>query len=204
MTTYTLVGAPRTRTMRVTWLLEELGQPYTLQVNLPQSDSVRRLNPLGKVPVLRTGDDVLTDSTAILTYLADRHGQFTFPAGTVDRARQDARTHFVLDEMDSLLWTAARHSFILPEEWRVPDIKPSLRWEFERSVARFEKFLQDGPFLMGETMTIADIIAAHCGVWATAARFPVESEIFRSYVDRLQSRPAYLRASVAGDTTASA
>jgi glutathione S-transferase len=200
MTPYTVVGSPRTRTMRVIWMLEELGQPYTLQADPPQSDPVRRLNPLGKVPVLLVGDAVLTDSTAILTYLADRHDSLTFPAGTIDRARQDARTHFALDEMDSLLWTAARHSFILPEERRIPDIKPSLKWEFERSVARFEALLGDGPFLMGDTMTIADIIAAHCGGWAIAAKFPVESAVFRDYIDRLRSRPAYQRASEAGAT----
>ena len=125
MSDYTIVGSPRTRTMRVIWMLEELGQPYALQADPPQSDAVRRLNPLGKVPILLSGDAVLTDSTAILTYLADRHGQLTFPAGTVDRARQDARTHFVLDEMDSLLWTAARHSFILPQP-RLSEVRERL------------------------------------------------------------------------------
>jgi glutathione S-transferase len=194
MSGYTLYGSTRNRGMRVIWMLEELGQPYRLHTDPPQSDGVRAVNPLGKVPVLLDGDAVLTDSVAILTYLADKHGALTFPAGTLERARQDARTLFVLDEMDSLLWMAARHSFILPEERRMPEIKTSLKWEFEQAVARFETLLGDGPFLMGDTMTIADILAAHCGGWAIAARFPVESERFRAYVDRLRARPAFLRA----------
>ena len=198
MTTYTVVGNVRSRALRVLWMLEELGQPYMLQVEMPRSDAVRALNPLGKVPVLIVDGVPLTDSTAILTFLADRHGALTFPAGTIERARQDGRTHFVLDEMDAILWTASRHSFILPEEHRLPEIKSSLKWEFERSVRSFETLLGDGPFLMGETMTIADIIAAHCGGWAVAAKFPLESVVFREYVERLRARPAFARAVAAG------
>jgi glutathione S-transferase len=198
MTAYTVVGNVKSRALRVLWMLEEIGQPYSLQVEMPRSDAVKALNPLGKVPVLIVDDIPLTDSTAILTFLADRHGALTFPAGTIERARQDGRTHFVLDEMDAVLWMAARHSFILPEEHRVPDIKPSLKWEFERSVTAFETLLGEGPFLMGETMTIADIIAAHCGGWAIGAKFPVESPIFRDYVERLRARPAFARALAAG------
>ncbi len=194
MSGYTVYGSPRNRGIRVIWMLEELGQSYRLHTDPPRSDAVRAVNPLGKVPVLLDGDAALTDSVAILTYLADKHGALTFPAGTLERARQDARMLFVLDEMDSILWTAARHSFILPEEMRMPDIKTSLKWEFEQAIARFETLLGEGPFLMGDTMTIADIVAAHCGGWAIAARFPVESESFRAYVDRLRARPAFLRA----------
>lgn len=194
MNDYTVFGSTKNRGLRVIWMLEELGQPYRLQTDPPRSDAVRALNPLGKVPVLLDEDAVLTDSVAILTYLADKHGALTFPAGTLDRARQDARTLFILDQMDSLLWTAARHSFILPEELRLPEIKTSLKWEFERAIAHFETLLGDGPFLMGDTMTIADIVAAHCGGWAIAARFPMESDGFRAYVDRLRARPAFARA----------
>lgn len=180
--------------MRVLWMLEELGQPYDHQPEFPQSDAVRTLNPLGKVPVLIEGDTVLTDSVAILTYLADKHGALTFPAGTLARARQDALTHFLLDEMDALLWTAARHSFVLPEDRRVPEVKDSLRWEYGRTEKRLAAFLGDGPFLMGETMTIPDIIAIHCWGWAIAARFPQSEPTVRAYAERLRSREAFQRA----------
>jgi glutathione S-transferase len=198
MSDYTVIGSPKNRGFRVIWMLEELGLPYRLETELPRSDRVRSLNPLGKVPILLDGDDVLTDSVAILTYLADKHSAFTFPAGTIARARQDGRMQFVVDEMDSLLWTAAKHSFVLPEDKRVPDVKPSLKWEFSQSVKRFETLLGDGPYLMGAEMTIADILACHCGGWASVARFPVSSDVFRSYIDRLRARPAYGRAQAAG------
>ena len=191
---YTVIGSPRSRTLRVLWFLEEAGIAYEHLPLSPRSDEVKALNPSGKVPVLLEGEKAFTDSTAIMTYLADKHAKLTFAAGTQQRATQDGHTNFLLDEFDGVLWMAARHSFILPEERRVPQIKDSLKWEFERSQARFVERLGEGPFLMGETLTLADIIAAHLGRWATNAKFPITQANFRDYIDRLIARPAFKRA----------
>ncbi|MFW8635896.1 glutathione S-transferase family protein [Cribrihabitans pelagius] len=189
---YTVIGTPRTRAFRVLWALEEIGAPYELKLHGPQSPEVRALNTSGKVPVLVEGEEAISDSTAIVTYLADKHGQLTASAGTLARARQDALTHLVLDELDAVLWTAARHSFILPEEHRVSAVKESLKWEFARNLARLEARL-GGHFLMGDEFTIADIICGHCLNWAYAAKFPVESEGMLAYGKRLRARDAYRR-----------
>jgi len=195
---YIVIGTRPTRTLRVLWALEEMGLPYENRSDPPRSAAVRQQNPSGKVPVLicptDTGPVALTDSTAILTFLSDRHGQLTNPAGSIARAQQDSLTQVILDECDALLWTAARHSFILPAEHRLPAIKDSLRWEFGQNLARLADRLQ-GPFLMGAQMTIADIIFAHCLSWAVAAKFPVDPPAMRHYHDRMRARPAYLRAS---------
>jgi len=191
---YTVIGGTRSRTLRVLWLLEEMAIPYQHQGAAPRSDDVLAHNPLGKIPVLLDGDHAFSDSTAILTYLADKHAKFTFPAGTPQRAIQDGHTGFLLDEFDACLWMAGRHSFVLPEEHRLPAIKDSLKWEFQRSQKQFATRLGDGPFLMGETMTIADIIAAHCGGWAANAKFPVTEPAFIDYLARVRSRPALARA----------
>ena len=190
---YTVYGTVATRTFRVLWMLEEVGAAYTHEAAAPQSEQIRTLSSLGKIPVLTVDGTALTDSVAILTFLADRHGALTFPAGTLDRARQDGLTHQVVDELDALLWTSARHSFILPEERRVPAIRDSLIWEFERNLERLDARLA-GPFLMGEEMTIADIVACHCLGWATVAKFPLGSERLQEYVRRLRARDAYARA----------
>ncbi len=190
---YTVIGGIKSRALRVLWILEEIGQTYEHIPAAPRSDQVRDLNPSGKIPVLLDDGAALTDSTAIMQYLADKHHALTYPCGTLDRARQDGLTHFVLDEMDAVLWTAARHSFILPEEHRVPEVKNSLKWEFSTSVDRLVTRLGDGPFLMGEMMTLPDIIAAHCGDWARNAKFPVEHPVFIDYVERMLARPAYRR-----------
>lgn len=193
---YEVIGAIPSRATRVIWLLEELGQQYTHTKVKPHTELVSKLNPSGKIPLLKDGDDVLSDSTAIMTYLADKHGGMTFPAGTIQRAFQDGLTNQILDEVDSILWVAMRHAMILPEEHRVPDVKHSLRWEFSRNIKRLaERF--EGPFLMGERMTIPDIIFTHCLNWAYSAKFPVEHENLLTYGKAMRAREAYRRASEA-------
>jgi glutathione S-transferase len=150
-------------------------------------------SPTGKLPALIAEGELITDSAAIITFLADRHGGLTFPAGSVQRAKQDALLHRVNDEIDAVLWTAARHSFVLPEVERVPAVKESLKLEFARSLDRLMEQI-DGPYLMGDTMTIPDIILAHCGGWAYNAKFPLENEAFKTYTKRLRERDAFKRA----------
>ena len=190
---YTVIGSAKTRALRVIWMLEELGQPYDHKPALPRSDEVTQVNVSGKVPVLIADGATLTDSTAILTYLADRHGQFTHPAGTLERARQDGFTGLILDEIDAVLWTASRHSFILPAEMRLPEIKTSLKWEYARNLARLAGQF-GGPFLMGERMTVPDILLAHCLTWAVSAKFPEAMPVMAEFHSRMLARPAYLRA----------
>lgn len=190
---YTLIGSAKTRSARVLWLLEELGQPFTHIAAGPQSDEARAHNPAGKVPILIDDGQQITDSTAILTYLADKHGQFTAAAGTPARAQQDSLTHFLLDELDAPLWTAARHSFVLPEDMRLPAIKDTLKWEYARSLSRLEARLQ-GPFLMGDAITLPDIIASHCLIWGIGAKFAAPTGVLAEYLTRLRARPAFARA----------
>jgi len=190
---YIVIGGLRSRTFRVLWMLEEIGVPYEHYPAAPRSEDVTRYNPSGKIPVLLDGDTALTDSTAIMTYLADRHDALTYPAGTLDRARQDGLTHFILDEMDALLWTAARHGFILPEDKRVPAVKDSLKWEYERSLARLAEKLGDGPFLMGDKITLPDLLATHCANWAISAKFPEPTGALADYFEAMRARPAFQR-----------
>ncbi|PSL21320.1 glutathione S-transferase family protein [Shimia abyssi] len=187
---YDVIGIPVTRTFRVLWMLEELGQPYNHTAVPPHDSKVTELNATGKVPVLLDDGAAIIDSTAIMTYLADKHGALTYPPGTIERAHQDSITHLVLDEIDAVLWTASRHSFILPKEKRVGEIKPSLMWEYSRNINNVMQRMK-GPYLMGDMMTIPDIILAHCGGWARAAKFPLDNENFKTYLQHVRARPAF-------------
>ncbi len=191
---YKVMGTRDTRAFRVMWMLEELDLPYEVVHAAPQSDGVVALNPSGKVPVLIADGTPITDSTAIIQYLADRHGRLTHPAGTLERARQDSLTQFLLDEYDAVLWTAARHTFVLPAELRVSAIKDILRWEFQRSQEILKQRAGNGPFLMGAMFTVPDIILTHCLSWGMAAHFPIKDCWLGGYWDIIRERPAYKRA----------
>jgi len=195
---YTVIGSARSRALRVLWMLEELGQPYDHVAAPPRSPDVVAVNPAGKVPVLIEDGTPITDSTAILHYLADRHGALTHKAGTLDRARQDSLTQFLLDEFDAALWMAARHSFVLPEELRHAAVKDSLKWEFERSQKVLAARMAEGPFVMGAEMTVPDLILTHCGQWAKVAHFAIVEPRVADYLARMQARPALQRALAQG------
>ena len=77
--------------------------PVNLREGEQRSPAHISRQPQGFVPVLQLEDGTqLTQSLAIMTYLADRHGKFTYPAGSLERARQDALTHTIVDEFDAL------------------------------------------------------------------------------------------------------
>ena len=187
---YKVIGPVKSRAMRVLWMLEELGEPYEHLPAAPRSEEARRFNPTGKVPALVDGEDILTDSMAILTYLADKHGNLTAPAGTIARAHQDALTFWLVDEFDAILWAAAKHSFVLPEDKRVPAVKDVLKEEFSSSATQLSERLQ-GEYLIGDRLTVPDILACHCLNWAIGANFPRVDDKLVAYAKNLRSRPAF-------------
>lgn len=195
---YKVIGSVKTRAFRVIWMLEELGQPYELINAAPRSDEAKAFNPTGKVPALMDGDELLTDSVAIMQYLADKHAMLTSPAGTIERARQDAMLFWLIDEFDAILWAAAKHSFVWPKEMRVPEIKGSLKAEFARAAETLTERLE-GPFLMGDEITVPDLLAVHCLNWSIGAGFePVDARL-AEWASGIRKRDAF-KATRARDT----
>lgn len=191
---YTVIGLPRTRAFRVMWMLEELGEAYDIQPTPPRDASLAAINPSLKVPILKDGAEYVIDSVAILNYLADKHQKFTFPAGTIPRAHQDSFTMFAVDDVESGLWQSAKHTFAIPEEYRVPDAKRAARFDFDRAMKTLSLRLGDRPYVMGETFTVPDILLGHCAGWAEAQGWDIPQANVAAYVARLRARPAFQRA----------
>ena len=194
---YEVFGTLSSRAFRVVWTLEELDVPYTLIDAKPHDSVISAVSASGKVPALRVDGAILTDSTAIMTYLADKHGSLLASAGTLERAHQDAMVHAIIDEIDAVLWAGARHSFVLPKEHRVPVVKESLKWEFNRNVSRLAERIMT-PFAAGDTFTIADILLTHCLNWSFSAKFDYESSKMQDYAKEMRARPAFQRVRALG------
>lgn len=190
---YEVIGAIRSRTRRVLWMLEEIGASYTRNPASARSDTARAVNPTGKIPALIIDGVALTDSTAIVQFLADRHGQLTFETGTVDRAQQDGFTQLVLDEFDSVLWMAGRHEHYLPEEERIAGVRDTCAKELARNMAALAPRLEGREFLMGNVITVPDLILTHCLDWARSAGFEISEPVLEDYRKRLRNRDAYRR-----------
>ena len=200
---YTLIGTPAARPFRVLWALEELAQAYDIVPAKPQSKEALEYNPAGKVPILLDGNEPIIDSVAIIQYLADKHADLTYPAGTIKRAQQDSFTQFACDDIDGILWTMAKNTFVLPEEVRAPDVRKSCEYDFALSMTTLEKRLGDNDYVMGDRFTIPDLLIGHCASWARRAKFPLPQGRITNYIDRIHKRAAYKRSSDVRQTYAS-
>lgn len=194
---YKVIGSPKTRAFRVMWMLQELGESFALDPLPPRDAKLAAINPSLKVPVLQDGDDYIIDSVAIVQYLADKHGKMTFPAGTIQRAHQDSFTQFAVDDVELCLWVAAKHSFALPEEYRVPDVKRACRFDFDRAMKALSVRLGDKTFVMGDTFTVPDLLLGHCAGWAASIGWDVPDGNVKDYVTRVRARPAFAAATAA-------
>ncbi len=203
---YQVIGTARSRAMRVFWMLEELEQDYEILEAGPRSEAIQKVNPSGKVPALIVEGKAIFDSVAIMQFLADRHGALTFPCGSIERAEQDSFVHFANDELDAVLWVATKHTFkhtfYYPEALRVPDIRASAEWDFARAMVNLEARLGDNEFVMGDQITVPDLLLSHCAGWALGAKFALPGGKVGDYFKRLRARPAMKRALAKASETA--
>jgi glutathione S-transferase len=191
---YKVIGSPKTRAFRVMWMLNELGEAFELDPVPPRDKALMDINPSLKVPVLQDGKDYVIDSVAICQYLADKHGKMTFKAGTIYRAHQDSFTQFAMDDVESPLWVAAKHTFALPEDYRVPDVKRACKFDFDRAMKALAERLGDRTYVMGETFTVPDLLLGHCAGWAASMGWAPSQDNVTAYFKRVRERPAFLKA----------
>ena len=191
---YQAVGAPGSRMTRITWMLEELGQPYGIVKAKQHTETMVRYNPSGKMPALVDGDFVLTDSAAICAYLADRHAEKGMGgADARERATILSWLFFAQSELEAPLWNKLKHRMLLPEDQRA-EVGAWTAAEFAREVETLDRRLGDRVFAMGDRFTAADVLLGHCGQWARGARFEIRSDRVNAYFDRVLARPALARA----------
>ncbi|MCB9549308.1 MAG: glutathione S-transferase family protein [Myxococcales bacterium] len=198
----TVYGLKRSRSTRALWALEEAGLPYDFRRLDARAGEHRQpdflaLNPGGKVPVLVDGDFVLSESGAIVTWVAEQVPALGLvpAAGTRARALYDQWLHFALTELEQPLWVAAKHTFVLPEKLRVPAVIPVCAKEFGRAAQVLAQGLGDRPFLLGDAFTMADLVVGHTLAWAVRQQgLPLDAPAVAAYAERLWARPAFARA----------
>ena len=98
-----------------------------------------------------------------------------------------------MTELEQPLWTIGKHKFALPEEKRVPQIKDTAIWEFQRAAALLAGGLDKTPYLLGDRFTMADLLAAHTLAWARSARIPHNIDLLDDYRQRMMAREAFQR-----------
>ena len=189
----TLYTNPRSRGCIVHWMLQEVGVRYELRY-LRYGDEMRtsdflRLNPLGKVPVLRHDGRIVTETAAICAYLAD-----AFPeAGLAPSPRRRDRYYRWLFVAAGPLEMCTTHTMC----GYSPEAAHEAMLGY-RSVAEMtdlmESALTDTSYLAGSSFTAADVyVGAHIG-WGMEMGIWERRPALEMYWQRLSARPAYRKA----------
>ena len=184
---------PFTRASNVVWMLEELETPYELRwvdimAGAHKAPEMLALNPMGKLPILVDGSEVVTESAAIAMYLADRHGYGRL-APRVDDPKRGTY----------LRWTFFAPSVMEPgmmakaAGWPVKESQAG--WgSFDAMVRAMESAVARGPYLLGEQFSMADVVFGGTLRYMIAFKMIEPRPLFSSYVERLGARPALQRA----------
>ncbi len=194
-----LYGYPRTRSARVAWALEEAGAAYeyipiNLQAGEHKKPAFLKVNPFGKIPALIDDDLILSESAAICTYIAEKFSPAKLiPKTSQGRAEYFHWLFFVVSELETHLWTAAKHDRILPEDKRVSAVTKTCEWEFAKAADLLSQHLSQHAYLANDEFSAADIVCASILQWAHHTGFALD-DILLGYMNRLSERPALIKA----------
>jgi glutathione S-transferase len=197
-----LYGGGPSRWVKCYWTLRELDVPFepvvvsVLKGETRTPDFLAK-NPFGKLPVLEDGDLRLRESSAICTYLAERHpekGLLPKP-GSPERALVNQWMSFAVADLEQPLWRSMKHRFLYPENVRIPGEVAVAHADFKALAATLQDQLR-GDAIVGNAFTLADLTLAYTLKWSRIERvigadllagFPRLIE----YTERHTSRPAF-------------
>ncbi len=196
-----LYHAPRTRSVRIYWLLEELALPYELETvaftpPLPPLRPFAQRSPFGKVPAIQDGDVTMFESGAILEYVLERYGQGRLmPApGAPQRGPFLQWVHFAEATLFLPLGNIAWHMFRQDAE-SIPEALADYRTWAAASLDTLEHALSGRDYLLGSEFSGADIMMGYtveCAKWFSLLNDNYPS--VTAYLARLEARPAFQKA----------
>jgi glutathione S-transferase len=191
---------PRSRGRTVHWMLEEIGAPYRVQlINLEKGEhksaGFLAVNPMGKLPVLVHRGTVITETGAIITFLADQYPA----AGLAPHIGEPARGAY-------LRWMFFAAACVDPAmidrmlERPVPERVGAVGYgRYEHVFDVLEQTLAPGPYLQGERFSAADLyLGAQLGFGLMTKTLEPRA-VFQAYLARVTARPAYARAVAQGE-----
>jgi glutathione S-transferase len=168
---YTLYYSPATASMVVHLALLEIGAPYKLEkveFDQPRDPAYLGLNPQGQVPTLVADGRAITESAAILLWLAERHPEAGLAPLPGDPLRGEY-LQWTVSLSNSLLatfrlWFYPRD---LGHEEHPPELRAALCSRIEASWQRIDAALAArGPYLLGERFSSADLLLTMLMRWS--------------------------------------
>lgn len=192
----------RSRSLRVLWLLEEIGAPYEViryerdpQTNLAPPE-LKRVHPLGKAPVVEIDGLTIAESGAIVEALCARLApEMVPPAGTEDHVRHLEWMHFaegsVMTPILLKLYTSRLGEAARP-------LEPRITSELDNHFAYMEAGLRESGHFVLDRLSAADIMLSFPAQIAMRYGMGERYPRLRAFTEMIAARPAWSRAVAAG------
>jgi glutathione S-transferase len=185
---------PMSRGRMVHWMLEEIGAPYRIELISFDKGENRKaaylaVNPMGKIPAIVHRGTVITETGAIITYLAD-----AFPASKLAPAPGDAARGTYLRWM--FFGQGCIEPAIIDRMLSRPaaDRPTALGYgTYDDVLNAVEKALAPGPYILGNYFSAVDVYIASQLGFGLMTKSLEPRPIFQSYVGLISQRPAYQR-----------
>lgn len=187
---------PRSRAQMAHWMLEETGAPYRTVIVDFESGENRKpgflaVNPMGKVPAIVHRGVTITETGAIIAYLAD-----AFPAAGLAPAPGDAARGAYYRWL--FFGAGCFEPSLLDQMTKrpAPDRRVAGYGSYDEVLNALRQALAKGPYLLGERFTAADLYIAAQLNWARmfGAEGVKDDPVFEAYLARATDRAAYRRA----------
>lgn len=184
---------PMSRGQIVKWLLEELEVPYT-EIILDYGTTMKgaeylAINPMGKVPAIKHGDNIVTETAAICMYLADAFSDKGLSPQTL---AEKARFYRWMVFSAGVVEQAVGISLL--------GIKPDAKQQMTLGCGNFETVLDvlaravvEHEYILGDRFTVADVyVGSQIAFYMQFGYLPERPE-FIEYTNKLINRPAHIK-----------
>jgi glutathione S-transferase len=197
----TLFHAAKSRSVRVRWLLEELGVPYEVKTLTFTPDSLKgaeyaKVNPLGRVPAIVDGDVTMFESGAIVEWLLEQYGQGRLAPkpGSPTRPAYLQWFHFAEGTALPPLSDFVQHAFLRPEAQRIPAMVPDAQRRAAEWLDVVEQALAGKTWITGEEFTAADVMLGYALGLAQLVGMVGDRPNVTAYLARCAARAAFQKA----------
>lgn len=192
---------PMSRGRIVRWMLEETGASYRTEVRdygtSMKSPEYLAINPLGKVPAIRHGDEVVTEAAAICAYLADAFPERGLAPPPGARAAYYRWLFFFSGPIEAAVVNRVL-GFEVPEERK----RMAGYGAFDTMMDIVEQAVTSSKYIAGDSFTAADVYCGSQVGWGLQFGTFEDRPAFRDYWARISDRAAYRRAQELDDAPA--
>ena len=193
--------APNTRSVRIVWLLEELGIPYELEMYKlgdagMRTPEYRKVHPMGRVPVLEDNENKIFESGAIVQYVLAKYGEGKLVPATSDPvfAAYLQWLHYAEGMIMPQVNIIVVETILLPEDRRSKVNEDRAKKLLTRMLNAVEAGLEGNKYLAGD-FSGADIMTGHaCVVSGRLGADLSDKPNVASYIKMLENRPSLIKA----------